>query len=39
MSEPDVATYLGDLQRDGDCTGYLFRCVQCGENLAYADCS
>ncbi len=27
------------LSRDGDLTGYLFRCLHCGTHLAYSDAS
>ena len=27
------------LSRDGDLTGYLFRCLHCGTRLAYSDAS
>ncbi|MGY5765219.1 CbrC family protein [Brachybacterium sp. DNPG3] len=34
--DPEVLVHL---RRDGDLVAYLFRCVRCGEDLAYADAS
>lgn len=36
-SAADVALYLQALSRDGQPTGYLFRCRHCGTHLAYSD--
>lgn len=33
------ADVLPHMSADGDLTGYLFRCLQCGTQLAYADAS
>jgi uncharacterized protein CbrC (UPF0167 family) len=31
--------YLDAMHADGEVTGYLFRCIQCGAHLAYSDFS
>ncbi|MFG1906915.1 CbrC family protein [Kribbella sp. NPDC048928] len=31
--------YVRHLDADGEATGYLFRCLQCGTHLAYSDMS
>lgn len=35
----DAREQLVWLRRDGDLTGYLFRCLHCGRHLAYSDAS
>ncbi len=36
--DPDLAAaFVGSLDPDGAATAYLFRCLHCGDHLAYAD--
>lgn len=34
---PEADEQISLLRRDGDFTGYLFRCLHCGVHLAYSD--
>jgi uncharacterized protein CbrC (UPF0167 family) len=36
-TEAQIADYVGWLHIDGDATAYLFRCLRCSTELAYAD--
>ncbi len=37
MDEAAAASFAAALHRDGDASAYLFRCLHCGQHLAYAD--
>jgi uncharacterized protein len=37
IDDADARQQLAWLRRDGDLTGYLFRCLHCGRHLAYSD--
>jgi hypothetical protein len=39
MAPDDVAEYVASLDKDGEPTAYLFRCLHCGTHLAYSDFS
>lgn len=39
LGQGDADQQIRMMRRDGDLTGYLFRCLHCGEHLAYSDLS
>ena len=39
MGRDEVDDYVESLDKDGEPTAYLFRCLHCGTHLAYSDFS
>lgn len=39
VDESAAAEQIAVMDRDGELTGYLFRCLHCGTHLAYSDAS
>ena len=37
LSAEQIEEYLGNLDKGGSPTAYLFRCRHCGTDLAYSD--
>ena len=37
VGEDEADRQIKMMRRDGDLTGYLFRCLHCGAHLAYSD--